>query len=307
MGMWDLDKLDDADRGFCSDASKKTGARFVVSQAVFPDSVTYQGGKSSLPMTFSLKNSGSACVHECVVFKFELFIKDKLIAEQSLIPPFPLSEILPDTGKEFRLVLELPPGLQKNEVTVRLKLENLESGSMDLANEKYDPEPGLTIGHTLLSATSDLRKIIHSVADLSLPNAGSAAQGVSSSVSSSIWSLKGTSSDGWNYWGSNPFPIKAGVNYALRVKVRARKTDIQDSKLFFKFGIHGKDMKWIRNVNTAQYDFSHPDTVQELSVFFSARDNGENFFLLAVEKGQTAPASIDADILEWNIEESAIP
>ena len=120
------------------------------------------------------------------------------------------------------------------------------------------------------------------------------------------WEITGTSSSGWSYGYTAKHKIKPNARYKMKVKVRARPSEIKGSKLLFKISAEDKDGKWLRNINTSLYDFNSAGQWQEFSLQFHPEPE-EIMLQMAIEKGKTAPSSIKAEIESRTVEERLLP
>jgi hypothetical protein len=66
------------------------------------------------------------------------------------------------------------------------------------------------------------------------------------------------------------------------------------------------DGSWGGNEDTSKYDFAQPWSWQELTAIWRPKP-GDAKFGLAIEKGGTDPAGIDAEISDWTVEAVPVP
>ncbi len=306
MGMWDLNKLSDADIKTIYNAAQKIGYRFAVTKIVMPDTVNMISGEAlKVPIKTTIRQDGSAPYHGTAVIDISLFRNKKKIVSQAFMPGVPLSQILPGKEQEYTIMLDIPKNIKTGTTTVKLALDDLNYGHLKTANFPLDKMNNIILGpidiHKGTSSsfiklrTDDVFKNLQAQPDVEIKK------------DKNKWKLYGRAKAGWDYAHTSAFPIKLNTLYRMTVKMKAWKRDIKTSLLFFKFGISNSDHQWIRNINTSGYDFNKEGTMQEFSTFFQQKFDGESWYYLAIEKGNPEPATINAEIISWIIEEVPLP
>jgi len=306
MGMWDLNKLTDADIKIVYNATKKIGYRFAVTRVIMPDSFKRNpDNPMKIPIKIIIQQQGSAPYYGTAMLEISLFQNKTKVAGQSYMPGIPLSQITPAEEQEYTIMVDIPKNVKPGETDLKLAIEDLKYGNLKIANYPSDKKNRITLGSINIQKGNNLSYIKFNTDDIF--RVLRAQPEVKIAKDKNIWKLMGRARAGWNYAYTSAFRIKPKSLYRTTVKMKAWKSDVKTSRLFFKFGINNSDHQWIRNINTEQYDFTKEGTIQEFSTVFQQNTDDELWYYLAIEKGNTEPATIKAEILSWTVEEIPLP
>ena len=304
MGMWDLKKLSAGEKKICEDAARKAGYRLTVDEVVLPKVIARpESGKGScwLPGRITFSQRGVAPYYGSAVVVLKLIVSGKVLARRTIMPEPPFSQLLPGKTHQQNFLLEIPAGFPGREIAVLAAVEDIAAGPLELGNAGQDAEGWLPLGSIKVSAgRKGEGRVFELGRDKLWTDEGVQAVGTAEGVR-----LTGVSESGWNYGGRSP-RIKARSDriYIMKIRMRARKAKKNPGRVYFKFDVEEKREKWKGNINTPKYDFSAPWTWQELSAIYRPKGRDAEF-MVAIEKGTTAPSGIDAEIGEWTV--TAIP
>ena len=305
MGMWDLKELSPAEQEACLAVSLRTGSRLVVERMVVPDQVVLRSDAPSwIPLRIAISQQGSAPYHGTVVLVIDLLQKGKRVLRREAMPVPPLSELLPGKTQEDLILIEAPPEAKPGNLDVKMVLRDVRIGPVEFANEPRDKNGWLEV--CSLKAARE-RKAPPVLYDAVKSGGLEPSEGVTLETSAGGIRLTGTSTGGWNFANTaRDFEVKPGCFYHLRAKLKAERAAGGTEELHFKFGVELADGTWGGNVTTPVYDFSKQGTVQELATLYRPGP-GDAKFGIAVEKGHTGTAFVDAVIESLVVEEIPVP
>ena len=115
--------------------------------------------------------------------------------------------------------------------------------------------------------------------------------------------IRGPIETGWNYACSNHHPLEPGKLYRMSAWLRVDRLGPTTPPPFFKCEFTASDSRTMAGqVHTDRYDRSPLGTWQKLTVEFQAPDNAATCWV-ALEKGTSSPAEIDALLDEITLEQ----
>ncbi len=320
MGIWDLKDLTPAQIEHCRDAARRAGYRLVVEEAVLPRTVGWE--RRWLAGRIRIGNRGVAPPYGSAAYLAVDLVRDGRVSlHTTLHPEPPLADLLPGTTASYDLLVEPQPGAGiggGGHDEVRIAIVDPVHGPLALGNEGVAADGWLSLGYVDVAGPPDALPpfTIKGPGRPALPpgclfdlaaSDVSPAPGVTVTRGPSGPTLKGTNAAEWNYgYGIGNVKVAPHTVYVMRVRVQARNSAIADSQLYFKFGVNRKDGSWGGNIDTAKYDFARAGEPQILTAVYRPAA-GDGSFGIAIEKGRTAPSSIDADILEWNVTAVPVP
>lgn len=114
--------------------------------------------------------------------------------------------------------------------------------------------------------------------------------------------VRGRIEEGWNYALSEPRPLEPGRLYRLTAQVRVDKLGPETPPPYLKCEFVGSGReRSSRQVHTAPYDTARVGTWQAFQVEFPVPEDVQTFWL-ALEKGTSSRAEIDASVDEIRLE-----
>lgn len=303
MGMWDLEKLTAAERMMCADAARKVGSRLAVERVTIPESLArLKDGSCWLAGRVRVVQRGVAPYRGTAAIALAISGPGLHPVRRLVYPVPPLSELLPGEKRDEGFLFQVSPAEGAEEMYLRVGVHDLDRGPVELGNERQDEAGWLPVGAVAVPspAGGNARTVFDAGRD-----GVRAAEGVQIEKTGTGARLKGTSASGWSYaTGPSGTGVKRGCIYVMRVRVRAGGND--PGALYFKFGVDDKRGKWAGNFNSPKYDFAAAGTWQVLEIVYRPRP-GDAKLMVAIEKGTTSPAGIDAEIGDWTVAEIPVP
>lgn len=298
MGMWDLGKLKPEEQQFLAGEGRRVGYRLQIQKAILPNQIAARSGEAcAVPFSITVKQNGAvAFIGDCV-YALRFSQEGKAIFETTWIPEEPLSTLKPGQKRSERLYVNLPKAFPAKTTKLSVAIRDLRQGFLRLDNAFVEEEFFVPLGNFSFQSgpSSGLMDCLSSLVK------ATASEGMEIGRSGDSVLLKGREEKGWSYAIFPGQAMKPEFTYVMKVQVRAHKTQVSDSRLKFKIGVKKSGETSVRNINTEHYDFDRPGEWQELSLSYQPKE-GEEIALFAVEKGRTAPSTLNAEIRLWTLE-----
>lgn len=303
MGMWDLGKLKPEEQQFLAEQGRRIGYRLQVRKAVLPNTVTLRAGEApAVPFSVTIAQNGAVPYLGDAMYRLRFKQDGKTVFEQDWVPDEPPSTLMPGKDRGERFWVGLPKGFPAKPTALSLAIRDLRAGFLRPDNAavedvffvplgRFSPQPA--------PAGKNNGELLSRLGEATAP------AGMEIAKSAEGITLKGREEKGWSYANFPGPDLESGSIYVMKISVRAWKSAVADSRLKFKIGVRKPGESGVRNYFTESYDFEQSGEWQELALQYQPKEP-ETIGVFGIEKGRTAPSTLNAEIRSWTLEARAL-